>query len=669
MFFQSLTSLWFALSLPVIVLLYMLKRTYIDTEISSHLLWNRALKEQEANRPWQKLRRSLLLLLQLLAAALLVLALMNPGIWKTSGKSGHYVLVLDRSASMTGLAEPNSASGMQTRGMSKFEAAQSAALQWLEEGAGSDAEVTVIATGRDPQIVSLRERNKDKLEKAVTEMTPTFGEVDGAAAVSMADALLRDDEARMKGTIVLITDGSWPDAAAARGLSIQSPMEIVKVNGVEKANLAVAAFGVKADPAQPDQAIAVVTLRNDGDKPVEIKAGIYVDRNERPVGDASVHVAPGAWESVTVDNLPIAGVYKAQLEGAEDIYAADNVLYRFSASSKETTALLVTKGNLFLDKALQLAGIETIVVDPAAFEPQQNTTDAVDWIVLDSIPEEELSAPEWQQLIDSKPIWRMEDASSAPSSKSRVVEPQHNRVEITEHAVTRFLSFEDTHIAKLVQTDAVNWGEPIVKYGGYAAVYAGKEDGRPMLLFTFDLHHSDLPLRPEFPILAAQAAQWMSGGGMQQLGQVSSGSSLDIDYAGGAVSALWELVEPTPGLENYASAAGKLEAEQGEDGLASSQTVPNIPGLYRFVEQDVKQQTIATRYAAVIGDQREFSMGLDEAPLVFTSDGWEGESGSAAAQTKSTGSQDADSLIRWIALLLVVVMLMEWGVFSRGRAI
>lgn len=101
--FQSLVSLWFGLTLPAIVLMYLLKRKYVDTEVPSHLLWNRVLRSLEANRPWQRLRNQLLLILQLLTAALLVLALMQPWIWAESGAKGHLVLVLDRSASMDAL--------------------------------------------------------------------------------------------------------------------------------------------------------------------------------------------------------------------------------------------------------------------------------------------------------------------------------------------------------------------------------------------------------------------------------------------------------------------------------------------------------------------------------------------------------------------------------------
>src|SRR5690606_32584385 len=98
--FGSMASLWFALSLPLIIALYLLKKKYQDTEVSSHLLWQRVLQPQEANRPWQKLKRNLLLLLQLVVAALLVLALMQPAWWSEGKQTEHLVMVIDRSASL-----------------------------------------------------------------------------------------------------------------------------------------------------------------------------------------------------------------------------------------------------------------------------------------------------------------------------------------------------------------------------------------------------------------------------------------------------------------------------------------------------------------------------------------------------------------------------------------
>jgi Ca-activated chloride channel family protein len=56
---------------PIIVAMYLLKLRRENRRVSSTFLWQRIVRDVEANAPWQKLRRNLLLLLQLLVLALL----------------------------------------------------------------------------------------------------------------------------------------------------------------------------------------------------------------------------------------------------------------------------------------------------------------------------------------------------------------------------------------------------------------------------------------------------------------------------------------------------------------------------------------------------------------------------------------------------------------------
>ena len=78
MSFDQPWGLFFSLLLPAIIILYLLKLKRIDKPISSILLWRRSLQDLKANTPFQKLRRNLLLFLQLLATAIGVFALMAP---------------------------------------------------------------------------------------------------------------------------------------------------------------------------------------------------------------------------------------------------------------------------------------------------------------------------------------------------------------------------------------------------------------------------------------------------------------------------------------------------------------------------------------------------------------------------------------------------------------
>ena len=60
------------ISLPVIAAFWMLRLRRPERDVSSTFLWHRLVRDVEANRPWQRLRRSVLLLLQLLCALMLV---------------------------------------------------------------------------------------------------------------------------------------------------------------------------------------------------------------------------------------------------------------------------------------------------------------------------------------------------------------------------------------------------------------------------------------------------------------------------------------------------------------------------------------------------------------------------------------------------------------------
>ena len=66
------------LTVPPLVFLYFLKLKRREIPISSTLLWRRAVEDLQVNAPFQRLRRNILLLLQLLVLAAILVALARP---------------------------------------------------------------------------------------------------------------------------------------------------------------------------------------------------------------------------------------------------------------------------------------------------------------------------------------------------------------------------------------------------------------------------------------------------------------------------------------------------------------------------------------------------------------------------------------------------------------
>ncbi|HEY3916003.1 MAG TPA: BatA domain-containing protein, partial [Verrucomicrobiae bacterium] len=98
--FLSPGAFWFVVTLPVVVVFYLLKRRRVVKLVSSTVLWQKFLADTQANAPFQKLRHNWLLILQLLLLLLAILALSRPYFAGHSRATGLRVVILDASASM-----------------------------------------------------------------------------------------------------------------------------------------------------------------------------------------------------------------------------------------------------------------------------------------------------------------------------------------------------------------------------------------------------------------------------------------------------------------------------------------------------------------------------------------------------------------------------------------
>src|SRR5687768_4018958 len=90
-----------AVAIPALLILYFLKLRRREMAVSSTILWKKAIQDLQVNAPFQKLRRNLLLFLQLLLLALLILALAKPVVNVTPTPGETTVILIDRSASMS----------------------------------------------------------------------------------------------------------------------------------------------------------------------------------------------------------------------------------------------------------------------------------------------------------------------------------------------------------------------------------------------------------------------------------------------------------------------------------------------------------------------------------------------------------------------------------------
>ncbi|MDT3415710.1 hypothetical protein QO009_001576 [Brevibacillus aydinogluensis] len=614
---MALGNLGFLLIVPAIVALYLLKRNTEDLEVPSTLLWQRTLQSWEAVRPWEKLKRNLLLLLQLLAAVLLVLALVRPAVPTAGAIADHTVLVIDTSGSMLTREGEHS----------RFEQAVDAARGIVERLSGGQA-ITLIEAGLEPRVLVSKSTDRQALLQALQSLAPRPGTSDQQAALSLAAAITATEPGS---GVMWFGDGGTARAAEQESaLAVSGPYRFVQA-GRAKENAAIGAFVI-----QPGQGGTEGLLRIDnyGSQPVRGRATIYGP--EQQVLDVSEFaVEAGASRTVTFERLPAAPVYRAVIEPEKDGLAEDNERWSVPFAAGKGRAVLVSpQGNRFLHQALQSVG--RLEVETRSELP--DGTERADVWVFDGVVPDRL--PEGNILViapDRKTDWLPYTGAAAVQHRPETLRP--------DDPLVKHVDWQDVHVARTSVVSEMPGMRPLVKAGDTNLVLAGSLAGRKGVIVNFDLHDSDFPLRPAFPIFMQNVASWLSSAQNVPIGPAVPGETLAIPL--------------TPGAEKRALTYpdGREQAVEAQ-GTTWLFRVPEQTGLYRLTEEVAG--TAQVRYFAVHMDEAE----SDIAPRSLTV----GSSGAGEGEAKPQDGQAAGSreLTGWLAALALLVVFAEWRVYQRG---
>src|SRR5262245_26398067 len=315
---QFLTPLGFALaSLAIpIILLYMLKLRRKQVQVSSTFLWAQLLRDQQANAPWQKLKRNLLLILQLLILAALVIAFARPALQVPAVASGSVIVLLDASASMNATDIV----------LSRFEQARTSVSE-LINGLSSASSMTLILVGETPQTLISAETDKALLKTALANAQPTQGSADWHAAFALAAGAARGEGGRS--TVVIVSDGGLPTDGLP---AIPAEVSYIPI-GESQNNLAVSALALRQAQASP-QLFAEITNYDSVDRTVLLS--IYF--NGELMDARQLSLKANSSGSLTVDNLSNAsGVYQAKISDPDnnslDVLPLDDTAYAIFQSN------------------------------------------------------------------------------------------------------------------------------------------------------------------------------------------------------------------------------------------------------------------------------------------------------------------------------------------------
>ncbi len=376
-----------------IIALYFLKLRRHPVQVPSTLLWRRSLEDLHVNSLFQRLRRNLLLFLQLLTIAFVMLALLGPRLKGTTGQGQRYVLAIDNSASM-------SATDITP---SRLEKAKEEARKVVETMTGNDLAM-IISFSDKARVVSNYTGNRSELTRRIDSVTPTEAPTSLREALQVAAGLANPSkmvEGVAATSIVtpelkIYTDGGFADVD---GFSLGNLKPEVFVIGPKPPayvatspdadtrskrnasdNVAILALQARRNDEKTDlfevfgrahnyRAVAVATearlLRHD---PANPKA-------EPTLIDAIALAIPAQSDQSFKFDLPDTGLAELEVRiDVKDALALDNRAFTLVGSPRKARVLVISEGNRYLNDtwktplAEQRAEVTMITPDAAKAE-------------------------------------------------------------------------------------------------------------------------------------------------------------------------------------------------------------------------------------------------------------------------------------------------------------
>lgn len=479
--FLSPFAFLFALTIPVVVVFYLLKRKRVVKLVSSTLLWQKYLAETQASAPFQKLRRNWLLILQILLLILAVLALTRPYFATKAKSSDLRVLIIDASASMQATDESPS----------RFEKAKQEALKWVDSLRDQD-KMVVLQVAANTEVKQSETSEKSALRRAIQSCVAVDSPTRLGPALKMAESLIRDRGKESNPEIHLFSDGAVPDMNEFDNKAL--PLIFHKV-GQGANNLGITALDVKANPEDASQRAVYVSVQNFSSNEMQSDLELRLDGqlvNTRPLKVAGGETSPQIFVATQAHD----GVFTAQLTTQDDL-AADNQASIVSLLPHPVKVLLVTRGNRFLERALRAAANVQLTVVADLTDDGSD----YDFVTLDDV---------------IPTVWPKGNVFAIHVANTNWFEgiSQLDAPSIVDwratHPVLRYVGFDNVQVAKSMQVKTPSWGVSLVDSPQSALVIGGDLGRQRILWVGFDTLESTWPYRVSFPIFVANAAEWLN---------------------------------------------------------------------------------------------------------------------------------------------------------------
>lgn len=454
--FSNVSALWLlTLTIPLI-LLYLLKRRRRDVIVPSTMLWKQALEDIRADTPFQKLKSSLLLLLQILILVLITAILSGPHLVSSAGLSRQWILVLDCSASMKAIdVSP-----------SRFEVAKQGLEKALDEIPTSDS-VLLLAFSSETAIVQQSTNDLSQVRSKLNSLEPVDMPGDWSQLTKILEPLLRNSPPPL---VMIASDFANVPSNLLASISFD-PI----VAGKSGDNIGIIRVASKPIPGSDKSQMLLYQIKNFSKKSATSTLTLYA--NDSVMDSFELKLGPGETLERTTE-LTVNQTIKVRIEKKPgDIFALDDD-YVLIVDPVQPSSVNLQYENPFLRKALNVL--------PSVKISDQNSLPIMK---IASVDEAKQSG-----------IYFLSSKSSGTST----VPVRWN----DGHPVLRFVDVGAWQIQNATSVTPPVGAESLVEISSGTIAYASEDNGRKIVL-AFSLEDSNLPLLAGFPVFLQNAIQWI----------------------------------------------------------------------------------------------------------------------------------------------------------------
>ncbi|GCE13407.1 vWA domain-containing protein [Tengunoibacter tsumagoiensis] len=611
-------ALAFSAIIPIILLFYFMRPKRQERVIGSTLLWQQAMQDLQASRPWQRLRITPLLLLQLLAAVFIVLVLTRPAIFSPSPISGNTIIILQASASMQATdVAPN-----------RFEDAKRSVTN-LIDAIGPGDHISLVTMAHTPHILAAQLQDRGQLLAALQQARVTNQDADLEQAISLAGSMTLGQSGSQ---ILVIGDGH----VNTGNQTISSPIPVRYITvGTDAPNVAFQALSART---LQGKLVALAQVANYSHQQRSIPVELYgnTDQSSKLLGVKTITLAPGASSSIQWNDIPATTRFLHARLVSQDAFMVDHEAWAIVGSSLRGKVLLVTKENSYLQAALRLQpNVDLFQITPDKY----SSTMSYDLTVFDGFVPPTL--PNGNIFVVGPPKGDYLFGKAGDTTGITHLNPGNDTLKLLAD-----VDLSTTHVRSSHLLQPSVWAQSIVVAQETPVLVAGENDNRRIAALGFDLHESDIALQPAFPILIHNLINWFLPPPVSGDGQISSGQTVTMQTWPGADQVTitnpdhqTTKVGPPFPVDPYekTNAMGIYTVTQQVHGH-------QLTGAFTVNLFNAVQSRLAPAHALPI--QHSTTMTTDSNPI----------------------THQLREIWPWIAALLLLILCFEWWLFSRTYA-